>query len=221
VLKVSGNPGRGFGTAFTIDIGEKQYVVSAKHIFVEENGLYVARINPNTNEEIWMTPNHEQPLYTGDTNIDVIVFPLNQPITPSHKLPVTTEHGLGHDVYFLGFPFGWKTSGGNVSEINNGFPFPFVKKGIISEFRSRGSSLPMGIYIDAHNNEGFSGGPVIFPDKDKNMQVVGIISGYLPELVNVSGPMASGGEWSVNSGIAHASPVSFALGLIQKYERLK
>ena len=62
----------------------------------------------------------------------------------------------GQDVYFLGFPYGLH---GDMSALSNDLPFPFVKKGIISLFHNDGVNR---IYLDGHNNPGFSGGPVVF-----------------------------------------------------------
>ena len=69
----------------------------------------------------------------------------------------TVSHG--QPVRFLGFPFGW--DGGE--EVVSGYPIPFVKAGIVSAVLT--PSGPDGVttlYIDAHGNPGFSGGPLVY-----------------------------------------------------------
>jgi len=220
ILRVKSS--RGFGTAFTIDRdrGKKQYVVSAKHIFGEENTFEFAKINtnPNTSEGIcWKQPSHELPL-CNETE-DVVVFPLKTPITPRHQLLLDRALGLGQDVYFLGFPFGMALPGGEI--LNNGLPTPFVKKGIIAGYKYPGAGLPFGIWLDAHNNLGFSGGPVVVVD-DRKVHVIGIVSAYnLEPVMRVSQnspPVPVPGMVS-NSGLAYAPSIRNALKLIEEYEK--
>lgn len=65
----------------------------------------------------------------------------------------------------------------DAAQINNGFPVPFVKTGIISSFspKSGGSQLTC---CDGYNNPGFSGRPiVVIAPKDKVL-VIGVVSDY-------------------------------------------
>jgi hypothetical protein len=82
--------------------------------------------------------------------------------------------GFGQDVYFLGFPLG---KFGELGELNNGYPHPFVKRAIVSSI-SAGNSV---IYLDGINNSGFSGGMVVAQDftRDGLMRISGVISGYV------------------------------------------
>jgi len=61
--------------------------------------------------------------------------------------------------------------------INNNFPIPFVKKGIISNFfENKGVEH---IYLDGHNNLGFSGGPVVYYSiEKKDHRVAAVISAF-------------------------------------------
>ena len=85
------------------------------------------------------------------------------------------ELGYGQRVYFLGFPFGWD---GGAEYINRDFPIPFVKTGIVSAIIEGTDSR---IFIDGHNNKGFSGGPVVFtPSGQQRTQfrVAGVVAHY-------------------------------------------
>jgi len=82
---------------------------------------------------------------------------------------------LAQDCFFLGFPFfdeiDYQPAGSD-----SGFPIAFVKKAIVSALDEN------YIYLDGHNNPGFSGGPVIFTNyQTKKQQICGVISGYFPQ----------------------------------------
>lgn len=167
------------GTCFTIDIDKRQYIVTAKHI--------VADIKPNDNIQIL----HEGKWKELTTNIvwipnsdeDIAILAPEMQISPASPLiPSMDGIILGQDLYFCGFPFGLNTE---VGKLNRNFPLPFVKKGIVSasETQEDGSTI---IYIDGHNNPGFSGGPVIFTHLETNkLKVAGVVSSYYPNYVPV------------------------------------
>ena len=63
-----------------------------------------------------------------------------------------------------------------VERRNRELPVPFVKAGIVSAMITGPASR---IYIDAHGNRGFSGGPVVFAPNGKSvgeLRVAGIVS---------------------------------------------
>lgn len=155
------------GTAFTVDVSNRQYLITAKHL--------VSTFRPN--EQIFVSSNFNYiPLQArlvghcvGD--IDISVFSINCRLTPP-KLPmeVSNEIVYGQDVFFLGFPYDLESRHRLGEE---GYPLPFVKKATVACFDG-----PV-YYLDGHNNIGFSGGPVVFkPDGSKEFRVVGVISGY-------------------------------------------
>ena len=63
-------------------------------------------------------------------------------------------------------------------DLNDGYPLPFVKQGIISAI----DFLPNNhvvVYIDATGNPGFSGGPIITLNRTTNQpRVVAVVSNY-------------------------------------------
>lgn len=95
----------------------------------------------------------------------------------------------------MSFPYGLSTDSG---EINNKYPFPFVKKCIISSINKQ------TIYLDGHNNRGFSGGPVVVIETNKTMKIIGVVSGFLNDNVNVT----------ENSGIFYANSISLIIDAI-------
>lgn len=93
---------------------------------------------------------------------------------------------FGQDVYFVGFPYKMYISDDGSL---NGFPISFVKKGVLSAIENDNGAVTL--FVDAINNEGFSGGPLIwtetFTTKDgfivsKNTyRVFGVVSKFKTE----------------------------------------
>ena len=78
------------------------------------------------------------------------------------------------DVYALGFPLGSEI---NVKLQGHHEMSAFAKKAIISNL-GEGDQ----IYIDTRLNEGFSGGPIIFVNSQREMSIAGVISSYSTKL---------------------------------------
>lgn len=201
--------GDSFGTCFTIDVDNKQYLVTAKHLVHNLTETSVIEI---FHERQWKTIGVTLVGHC-DGEIDISVLKLNLQISPTHSLEPTPA-GLvyGQDVYFLGFPYG---IAGKPGSVNRDFPIPFVKKAIVScvyvenEIRID--------FLDGHNNPGFSGGPVIFKKHNSNnYKVCSVISGYKfdEEPVYQNGnPVPL--EVRVNTGIVKAYGIKHAVDLIQ------
>ena len=182
--------GQSICSGFTIEVDSKQYLISAKHPFiepdkkipVEKRKPFFAQFDKQMRPVIEIYKNNiwqklvVRPIFAKD-EIDVVVFPLEGFLTPVHELiPTSAEMYFSQDAYFLGFPYAQHTDS---QELNNGFPFPFVKKGIISAIDLAKTKK---IYVDGHNNKGFSGGPLVFIRlKDKKLCVAGVISGYITD----------------------------------------
>ena len=141
------------GTAFAIDRDDRQYLITARHV--------VRGIAPGDTVELF----HERRwkniavdvVGVGSDDIDVAVLACPIQMAPPHTLEASSA-GLiySQPVYFLGFPFGWDSG---MDNINRDLPVPFVKAGVLSAMIAGNKSR---IYIDAHGNKGFSGGPVVF-----------------------------------------------------------
>ncbi|HZD60078.1 MAG TPA: hypothetical protein VE439_06450, partial [Anaerolineae bacterium] len=131
-----------------------------------------------------------------------------------------TSDGIvyGQDVFFLGFPYGMRVELGN---LNRGFPLPFVKKAILSCIHTTENGVQI-YYLDGHNNPGFSGGPVVFKEANRqNFKVASVISGYRQE----EEPIYQAGQeihfqeiplvYRYNTGIIYSYGIKHAVDLIK------
>ena len=202
------------GTCFTIDVDNRQYIVTAQHIVKNITHQDTVKI---MQEEKWK--NLQVKLVGhGKGDVDISVLAANLQISPTHPLPATSDGIiLGQDAYFLGFPYGLMS---NIEAVNRNFPLPLVKKATVSMVAERGNH----ILLDGHNNPGFSGGPVIFKKNNhgKNFIVAGVVCGYQfarepvyenEEQEQKESPM---GYYKSNTGIIIAYNIEHALSLIRK-----
>jgi hypothetical protein len=196
------------GTCFALDIDNKQYIITAKHVIAgitDGETVYFAKDGGWDSFQIHLIGHHE--------NSDVSVFSLNIEIA-SEKLvmPANDSFSYGQDIRFLGYPYGMYDYKHGLA-VRGGFPIPLIKAGIVSSFDSANQNL----YIDGINNPGFSGGPVIFEDsKTHDFYVGGIISGYRCQKDKV---MLGKNETDLlafsNSGIIIATSIRDALSIIE------
>jgi S1-C subfamily serine protease len=162
-----------FGTGFTLDVDGRQYLITAKHVVagMKENDTLDIRSGDQ-----W-SPLAVRVLRCSDP-IDVAV------LVPPRQLTVTfpfepTMNGMRYaqDVFFAGFPYGLSTK---AQELTKGFALPFVRKAIVSATMDNSSV----IFLDGHNNPGFSGGPIVFRDLDRSdvvYKLAGVVSGFESE----------------------------------------
>lgn len=161
------------GTCFTLDIDGKQYIVTARHV--------VEGIKPDDNVGLLFKREwHGVPVkLVAECSgvVDITVLAASYQITPADPFPASdTDFILGQDVYFLGFPFG--LVGAEAGEVNRHFPVPFIKKAILSSVINEVGGARI-LYLDGHNNPGFSGGPVVYSVQPGNLfHVAGVVSGY-------------------------------------------
>lgn len=196
------------GTCFALDIDDKQYIVTAKHVVagITDGGtVYFAKDGRWYPSQIHLIGHHE--------NSDVSVFSLNVRIVSEQLImSAKDEFFYGQDIRFLGYPYGiydYK----HCLAVRGGFPIPFIKAGIVSSFDSTNQNL----YIDGINNPGFSGGPVIFEDfKTNDFYVGGIISSYKCQKDKVIlGKNETNLSVLSNSGIIIATSIEDALSVIK------
>lgn len=160
-----------YGTAFTLDRGRRQYVVTARHIFGEDPARRSIKF---FHEKQWKSL-AVQVVGIGVGEIDIAVLAPNMQLSPEHSLePSIGGFVLGQDMFFVGYPFKMWADGGPMM---CGRPLPFVKKGTLSAFETL--SDPKILWIDAINNEGFSGGPLVFQSNLPNeFKIAGVVSKY-------------------------------------------
>lgn len=196
-------------TCFTIDVNGKQYIVTAKHL-VEKN-IKNATIRIYHNKE-WKKI---EVALVGhcENGIDVSVLATNFQLSPTYALePTSGGIVYGQEVFFLGFPYGMT---GEIGALNRDFPMPFVKKAIVSCIQIK-KDEPMILFLDGHNNPGFSGGPVVFKDSNQpNLKVAAVISGFKTSIEPVyqadeTMPL----EYRCNTGIVISYGIRHAVDLI-------
>lgn len=197
------------GTCFVVDLDAHQYIVTATHVVatLPECGTVGLATDSGTQEVSVRLVGHCKP------PTDVAVLAPERPLVYSRPIRVSNDGmGLAESVFFLGFPHGWHTA---VGGMNGGFPLPLVKKGIVSGFGIPESA----ILLDARNNPGFSGGPVVSDQLSRKAGmpvVIGIVSGFRCE----SEPVIVNGQktslpWKQNTGIMVAGFASRALDVIR------
>jgi hypothetical protein len=185
------------GSAFTIEINEQQYIITARHNVEnirEEDNIFIYH------DFCWKDLKVKT-ISFDDPKFDVIVLVPDFQITPKTDIKFTMDNLIiGQDIYFLGFPFGLKTE---LGELNSNFPIPFVKKGICSAIDFTDKEFKK-IWIDGLSNPGFSGGPIIFKDcSSGNFKIAGLLQGHLTEKVDIysSNNINTNDFVKINSGI--------------------
>lgn len=192
------------GTAFAIDRASKQYLVTARHVV---KGIKSGNAIKLFHEEEWK----DLPVDVvgiGKGKIDVAVLACSIRLSPSHPLVVSGENLVyGQSVYFLGYPFGWDSGS---EQMNRGIPLPFVKAGVVSALKSADVTK---IYLDAHGNKGFSGGPVVFVPNGhprNEWHVAGLISALPPYPQSAWQPMVD------RNGTPFINPAGEPIGYVQE-----
>jgi len=162
------------GSSFTIDVQNRQYLVTARHLVTGiKNGNTIDVFHNNQWEPVKVNP-----LYTEPSEVDIVVLVLPTQISPSHPVEASFSNlSISGNAYFLGFPYGYRM---DIRELNNGYPLPFVKQGIVSAFDVLPNKYAM-VVLDAVGNPGFSGGPMLRVNPNtKQLRVMAVVSGPLP-----------------------------------------
>jgi hypothetical protein len=205
------------GTSFLVSINNKDYLITAKHLFPA-----TLSFKPSVNIEILKNDRWVKITATllvhANPNIDIAVLDLMSSDQKGNLFDLGSEgYYLSQDCYFLGFPFGLKMDDIE-GKINNGFPIPFVKKGIISSFVSDSTKMTQ-IFLDGHNNPGFSGGPVVIinygTESQHKMRIIGVISAYLNEEKIIKTPLGNFKN-NENSGIVLSYAFDHVFEIIER-----
>ena len=201
-------------TCFTLDIDGRHYIVTARHCVESMSDSDRIQL---FNKGQWRALDVKL-VGHGSGDVDVSVLAPDQKISPIHPLPATSAKlVLGQDAYFLGFPFGIMSDS---KDLNGEFPLPLVKKGVVSaiNFGPKAAML-----LDGLNNQGFSGGPVVFreacePGTYKGLYAVfAVVSGYRFNRIPVqeSGVDTPSLTVNENTGIVVAYSVTHVRKLIE------
>jgi hypothetical protein len=204
----------GLGTAFTVRVDHKQYLVTAKHVLNGDRDLLIPRTSHIElfRAGIWHRVDYELVCVTEDPG-DIAVLALSQALLSFPEVELGTK-GLvyGQEVFFLGFPYEWRK---DVGPLNNGFPLPYVKRAIVSMLNFDPDPI---IVLDGINNAGFSGGPVAFMNKAGQWQIAAVISGFnsvREPVVNAYTDEPSDFSVDQNTGLIDATCLDSVLELIR------
>lgn len=203
------------GTMFALEIENQQYLVTARHLALDEGEALKIEW-----EQGWVSAPADLIGHCGG-EVDISVYSASQCLPrlldPEwHGLEVEPDLRLGEDIRFYGFPYGLSTSRGNET-----VPVPLVKAGIVSGFFGNTQLGPDSSFlIDGHNNPGFSGGPVV-SIRDGKYRVAGVVSGYLPHDEDVRSRMSDENDEpseyvQQNSGIMLAWNIQHVVDLIER-----
>lgn len=189
-----------YASSFILQLNNTDHIITAKHLFpktLKSNSVIEIETLSDTG---WVKFDaiilfHENP------NIDIAVLNLTTHRFHNDLLRMDPSFAISQECYFLGYPFGMISEAPSKA-FNDGFPIPFVKKAIISA--AKDSFLGNVLYLDGHNNPGFSGGPVVIIDLDSDLnshyKVIGVVSGYVNDDKDFQTPFGKL-IYSENSGI--------------------
>jgi hypothetical protein len=229
------------GTMFSIDVDNREYWVTAKHLLtgakhppigrVKVKNVSLAVLDPTVPEQKW--DSYEFSVLDPGEEIDIVVLAAKRGIQrrPIATLPLTSAGTpIGGECEFLGFPFAnsWMARLDNDSR----YRMPYIKHCYVSGLMLE----PIKVFVlDGINNEGFPGGPVIFGAGDDE-KILGVISSYQPEpsdVLSVPLPEPPSGQKStstespkkkntrrksvvnLNSGIIFATDANYAIEAIK------
>lgn len=205
-----------YGSAFVIDVDNREYVVTAKHLLPAAEPLRSMQIRRDGG---WVTHDARE-IGRAPGEIDIAVLVIHDRLVPDNlPAPASTAGlALGQDVHFLGFPFMLE---GDVGLLLDRRPMCYVKKGAVSVLDS---PTHPALVIDAINNSGLSGGPVVFAPLGgalNDLRIAAVVSKYRtePEAVISADGEVTGEVVYNNTGFLYAYNIRHAVELIQRQPR--
>jgi S1-C subfamily serine protease len=205
-----------FGTGFLMQVDGREYLVTAAHVVAGfKKTLQLWRLGGWSDADAKLVG-------SAAPKIDITVLVLEGiGSAPPALYDFSGDTYLSEQLFFVGFPYGLSTN----LKLNVGYPIPFIKTGILSGWLTdEGGQASVGMYLDAINNPGFSGGPVVLPGLP--VRIVGVVSGYQGAPSEVLGPAGKhlvdptgkplGLYTQENTGLLAAYSIRFALDLIHK-----
>lgn len=200
-----------YGTAFVIDVENRQYLITAKHLVSETQTSALIFLHRKWSEFPVTL------IGMGAGEVDIAVYRLEILLCPPGFPLEASLDGIviGQDAYFLGFPYKMWTDGGDALA---GRPCPFIKKGTVSSAFKSDDGISR-IYLDAINNEGFSGGPIVYQIPGaREFKVGGVVSKFKIEYERVIDPAGDHTEMTVayNTGFLVGYEIGSALEIIKR-----
>lgn len=199
------------GSGFILEHKGHNFLITAKHLF-EKKG-YPKSTDIYIESEKGKIKIENEIFYHSDNHIDIAVIKTNFfEGTNFLKINYTmTGMMLSQDVFLLGFPYGLDNK---LHNLNNGYPVPIVKKGAIS-------GIDKDVFlIDWDNNQGFSGGPVVYRKPEglgysDDMRIAGVIISYIPHQIYQD---ENNNVINENSGIGIAVKINRVLEIIDSID---
>ncbi len=201
-----------YGTGFEIVLDGIHYLITAAHLLGDSAD---PEIKYRLEDSGWKVLGTK---FIGRSPAaDIAVFEITDPGFTWRKFePVSLGSAgltVGQDMFFAGFPYkGFVSAGGLLKKM----PLAFVKKGYLSAMETN----PRVLYIDAINNEGFSGGPVFAYDEGKlqKLRIAAVVAGFQIQyepVVDEQGELAGGLRVAYNTGFMKAYNIDYAVKLIR------
>lgn len=163
-------------SGFVAEVDGHQYLVTARHL-LDGKRPTVCDVEL-WHEKAWQSKKATV-IYPVSPDVDIVAMDLGGPITMTGAgRPFDVDGGsigLGQQIFFLGFPYNLSTRG-NVLAPPGMDELAFIKSGVLSALDTSNSDAVV-IYLDGHNNPGFSGGPIVYTHK-KSLKVLGVIKGF-------------------------------------------
>ena len=203
-----------YGTAFSLEVDGSEFLVTARHLIdpVADQVSFQIFLNDQ-----WLQA-HASVIGRGRNEVDIAVLQITTRLTPPgfRFTPAVSDFSLGQDVYFLGFPYKmW----GDVGTFLAGRPCAFGKKGTLS-FVS--TTEAREFFVDAINNEGYSGGPLFYyPTNDvHDIRVIAVVSKFRVEHEQVLGVDGEPTGMTVpyNTGFLVAYGIRHVLDIIKLHQ---
>ena len=207
----------GAGTAFTIEVDERQYIVTAQHVLGSASPEMVEMQSSTAG---WR-PVPVSVIAMAGPPVDVAVLATNSALGSRSTVPVGVGTvSYGQAVRFLGYPFGLDFT--PISGVRTA-PLPFIKAGILSALRPVPNEAGLlELFVDAAGNPGFSGGPLVLPrcsttNGDGTVwHIAGVVTSGVTRRVplkDVSG--ADVGFVDVDAGILRATSIDAVTRMIK------
>jgi hypothetical protein len=176
--------GQSSGTAFTLDVDARHYLVTAKHVVATIKEAEATIKVCGDGGQCVDTP--VTVLRCADP-IDIAVLVPRKLLTATFTLPADSAGMvLGQDVFFVGFPYADPALNTITPALEN---IGFVRKAVWSAQQRKDNAITM--YFDGRNNAGFSGSPIVFLEQGKpgyDFKVAGVVSGYRTDFTDVVTP---------------------------------